>query len=504
MPGKRCEDVRVSAVKDVRLEVRRQVERVTPATSGVRMALIVTRREVRDSFRDWRIIIPILLLTLFFPLLMNFTAGRLLDFVTGFGAEIIGTRLIPFLLLVVGFFPTSFSLVIALETFVGEKERNSLEPLLATPLTNAQIYLGKMLASMIPPLFASYLGILVYLVGLWYTVGWQPSWQLLAQTVILTTVQALVMVAAAVIVSSQTTTTRAANLLASFIIVPMALLVQFEAIVMFWGNHDGLWWLIMALVAVAAILIRMGIHVFDREELLGRDIDHIRVGWALRTFWRRFSGRGEGGYPGPILWYRQTLALIPQLKQPFVAILASFAGAIVLGLFLADRFSFSQETQAFLKQADLAANLAQLEGMLSGLPTLLFVHNLRVVVIAVILGAFTFGVLAIGVFMLPWTLLTFVAAQLQVAGGSAFSFLLATVAPHGVVELPVLLLLAAAALRWQTAVIAPGQGRSLSETWIVGSADFVRLLLGVGGPLLLVAAFLEAYVTPITVRLIYG
>lgn len=504
MPGRQCEDDDVSTVEDSRLEVTRQVKRVAPATSSLRMALIVTRREVRDSFRDWRIIIPILLLTLFFPLLMNFTAGRLLDFVTGFGAEIIGTRLIPFLLLVVGFFPTSFSLVIALETFVGEKERSSLEPLLATPLTNAQIYVGKMLASMIPPLSASYLGIVVYLVGLWLTIGWQASWQLLAQTFILTTVQAVVMVAAAVIVSSQTTTTRAANLLASFIIVPMALLVQFEAIVMFWGNHDGLWWLILALVAVAAILIRMGIHVFDREELLGRDLDHIRVGWALRTFWKQFSGRGDDGYPGPIRWYRQTLSLIAQLRQPFLAVTGGFVGAIVLGLFLADRFSFSQETQTYLREANLAANLAQLEGVLSGLPTLLFVHNLRVVIIAIILGAFTFGVLAIGVFMLPWTLLTFVAAQLQSAGGSAVAFLLATVAPHGVVELPVLLLLAAAALRWQTAVIAPGQGRSLSEAWITGSADFFRLFVGIGVPLLLLAAFLEAYVTPIAVRLIYG
>lgn len=494
----------MNTVEKVGFWVRGQVEGLAPATDSLRMALIVTRREVRDSFRDWRIIIPILLLTLFFPLLMNFTAGRLLDFVTGFGAEIIGTRLIPFLLLVVGFFPTSFSLVIALETFVGEKERSSLEPLLATPLTNAQIYLGKVLASMIPPLFASYLGIVVYLVGLWYTIGWQPSWQLLTQTLLLTTIQGIVMVAAAVIVSSQTTTTRAANLLASFIIVPMALLVQFEAVVMFWGNHDGLWWLILALVAVAAILVRMGIHVFDREELLGRDIDHIRVGWALRMFWRRYSGRGEGGYPGPIRWYRQTLALIPQLKQPFLAALAGFAGAIILGLFLADRFSLSDEMQVFLRQADIAANLAQLEGVLSGLPAMVFAHNIRVVIIAVILGAFTFGVLAIGVFMLPWALLSFVAAQLQVAGGSAFSFLLATVAPHGVVEAPVLLLLAAAALRWQTAIIAPAHGRSLSEAWIAGSADFARLFVGVGAPLLLLAAFLEAYVTPLAVRLIYG
>lgn len=50
--------------------------------------------------------------------------------------------------MVVGFFPASFSLVIALETFVGEKERKSLEPLLAAPLTNTQLYLGKMLAAL--------------------------------------------------------------------------------------------------------------------------------------------------------------------------------------------------------------------------------------------------------------------------------------------------------------------------------------------------------------------
>ena len=56
------------------------------------------------------------LLTLFFPLLMNFTAQTAVDFVTHYGAPIIAERLIPFLLMVVGFFPISISLVIALET----------------------------------------------------------------------------------------------------------------------------------------------------------------------------------------------------------------------------------------------------------------------------------------------------------------------------------------------------------------------------------------------------
>ena len=47
---------------------------------------------------------------------------------------------------------------------------------------------------------------------------------------LLITVEALVMVSGAVVVSSQTTSVRAANLLASFIIIPMALLMQAEAV----------------------------------------------------------------------------------------------------------------------------------------------------------------------------------------------------------------------------------------------------------------------------------
>ena len=79
------------------------------------MAMTVTRREVRDSFRDWRIMIPIVILTLTFPFLLTIAAREMLSFVNEFGAELIVRQLLPFLLLIVGFLPMSFSLVIALE-----------------------------------------------------------------------------------------------------------------------------------------------------------------------------------------------------------------------------------------------------------------------------------------------------------------------------------------------------------------------------------------------------
>ncbi|MEK6256292.1 MAG: ABC transporter permease, partial [Chloroflexota bacterium] len=185
-------------------------------------AFMVMRREVQDQMRDWRIIIPIFVLTILFPGLMNFVAERAVNFVQGYEAELIGERLIPFLLMIVGFFPASFSLIIALESFVGEKERGSIEPLLTSPLSDFQLYLGKLIAVMVPPIVASTIGIGVYLISVYRDLGWIPEAELLIQILLLTYVHALVMVSGAVVISTQATSVRAANLLASFIIVPMS------------------------------------------------------------------------------------------------------------------------------------------------------------------------------------------------------------------------------------------------------------------------------------------
>jgi uncharacterized membrane protein SpoIIM required for sporulation/ABC-type transport system involved in multi-copper enzyme maturation permease subunit len=471
----------------------------------IRMALVVTRREVQDAFRDWRIMIPIVLLTIFFPALMNFTAQRLVGFVEGYGAEIIANQLIPFLLLVVGFFPMSFSLVIALEAFVGEKERKSLEPLLTTPLTNLQLYLGKMMASLIPPLLASYLGMGVYLVGLWWTIGWVATPQLFVQTLLLTTLQGMIMVAGAVVISSQATSVRAANLLASFIIVPMALLIQAEAAALFWGNHAGLWWLILALAITVVVLMRMGLSIFNREELLGREFDRLNLGWIVRQWWWRFSGRGEAGrYPTPLAWYRQTVAIVPHLRLPGVTLLLALAGAVGLGVFMAHIYTFPVDFQEQLSGETFAANIGGFSLFTPAFPLYVFLHNLRVIALAALVGVFTFGVLGVLIFVLPWGVVGYLAAQFSLAGESPFTFLLAAVLPHASLELPALLLVFAAGLRWHAATIAPPPERTLSEAFLLHAADFARILVGLVLPLLLAAAFVEAYVTPVVLFYMYG
>ena len=457
-------------------------------------ALTITRREIRDQFRDWRIIAPIVVLTIFFPGLMNFTARQAVHFVAKYGANIVGDRLIPFLLMVVGFFPISISLVIALESFVGEKERRSIEPLLSTPLKDWQLYLGKLLASMAPPLMASYLGTLVYLVGVYRQVGWKPPLVLLVQILTLVVVQATVMVSGAVVVSTQTTSTRAANLLASFIIIPMALLIQAESVVMFWAQYNALWWLILGQLLLAGVLIRMGIAYFNREELLGRELDTIDLPGSARTFWHYF--RGEARTPGEWMT-REVPRTLHKLRIPLGLTALTLAGALLVGAGQAPRFPIPPEK---LQVENLR------EGNIQGLEVIplfsaggilvVWSHNLRSIILATLGGIFSFAVVGMLILMLPLMIIGYFLANLAVAGYSPLHIFAYFVLPHGIFEIPAIILAGAAILQLGATLMTPSQGRTLGAAWLNALADWARIMLALVLPLLLAAATMEVFITP--------
>jgi uncharacterized membrane protein SpoIIM required for sporulation len=472
-------------------------------SASLSRALIITRREVRDQFRDWRIIVPIITLTLFFPLLMNFTAGQILAFVGRFGADIVGERLVPFLLMVVGFFPISVSLVIALESFVGEKERFSLEPLLASPLNDVELYIGKMLAATIPPLLSSYLGIAVYLVGLALTIQWYAEPILLVQILALTTVQALVMVAGAVVVSSQTTSVRAANLLASFIIIPFALMVQGESVIMFWGQYDVLWWALFGLLVILFVLTRMGVKLFNREELLGRDLDEINLKAAWRTFSTAFIGAGRGrGISG---WYRlEVFPTVRRLAAPMAVLALMLAAAFIAGWMQAPNYRMPLADNGLRMIEGAGQRLADFGFMSPTGAAWVFFTNLRALSIASVLGMFSWGVLAIVLLMIPLGLVGFFTGQMAFIGVNPLVFLAAFVLPHGILEIPAALLAGGAILRLGASIIAPPPGKTLGDSWLAALADWAKVSLGLVVPFLFLAAILEAFVTPRVVLAVFG
>lgn len=461
-------------------------------------ALIVTRREVADMFRDWRILVPTVVLTVIFPYIANWGAGRMFSYLNQFQANLIGERLIPFLLMVVGFFPTSFSLIIALESFVGEKERHSLEPLLATPLTDLQLYIGKMLGSTIPPLVGSTIGITVYLVGVYRSVNWSPPAILLIQILLLTVIQALVMVAGAVVVSSQSTSVRAANLLASFIIIPMSFLIQAEAFIMFQANYSLLWWFLFGLLVILALLIRMGVHTFNREGLLGRELDEINLPAILKkllalTLARSHTGPRRSAWQ----WYRQeVLAVLWRLRREMLVVLVAMIGAYYLGIRYAEIYRFPPgllHTEEFSQR--FAQSLSDFG--LSGATGISFVisQNVRVLAVGSLLAVFSFGILMVLLLMVPVALTSFLATQLLWAGIDPLTTF-AAIIPHSLLEIPAAILAGAVALRLGAIVISPPPHKTLGEGWMEALADAVRLWLTVILPLLLLAALVEVKVTP--------
>jgi len=480
----------------------------------LRNALIITRREVRDSLRDWRIIVPIVMLTFFFPFLAQWVASGFSNFLSQYGAELVGERSIPFLLMIVGFFPISISLVIALETFVGEKERRSLEPLLSTPLTNTELYIGKTLAAMIPPLMASFGGMMVYLLSLLSgQLAWRPQAMLVIQIFMLTIVQALVMVTGAVVVSSQATSTRAANLLASFIIIPMTLLINAESIMMFLAPDaispygiGSLWAVLVGMCVVVVLFLRIGNTIFNREELLGRNLDSMNISGTIRKIGRYIRAVDDAGTPARNLleWYTKAIpySLRKQKRAVLVTLgvsLVAFVGGFAVGLvpewrIVLPQGTLSPRTVAIIN--DILTPTVQREAL-----TFIVGNNVRVLLAATILAFFSFGVMALVMTPTVYVVLGYIFSQL-VLSGSDLTVYFAALIPHGMIELPTVLLGTAVAFRLGAVVTRPPRGETVGHAVVVAFGDTIKLGLGVILPCLIVAALIEVYITFQVVQLV--
>src|SRR5690349_9166594 len=120
-----------------------------PGRGGAAMSIgairTITRREISDTVTDWRILAPMFILSFVLPLVLVSAANFAIRFIADNNTV---PLLVPFVMLLVGFIPASFSLITALETFVGERERNSLEALLAMPISDNDLYLGKLTSAL--------------------------------------------------------------------------------------------------------------------------------------------------------------------------------------------------------------------------------------------------------------------------------------------------------------------------------------------------------------------
>jgi uncharacterized membrane protein SpoIIM required for sporulation len=453
---------------------------------------IVARRDLRESTSDARLFIAMGSLTFIIPLLavagVTF-ASRVLG-ADGLG---IAERLVKIGAFFVVFLPASFSLVLALESFSGERERNTLETLFATPLRESEIYLGKILAVLIPSLSLSYSALLVYTVGVAVADHFIATDEL-GPLVLVTLGQALVMVCGATIVSSQTKTLRSANVMASFIIIPMSGVIQAEAVLIMSRLEWMLWGVALMLGVIALMLLRLGMVGFNRESILAKEsAPPDRRAWLRRL---------AASVPGPSRW-PYTLRHLP--RSVGGAFLRT-RGAIAVSTFLlvggaiagaaSERFSLvSGRPVALLLRAQLPAG----GELVAGTPHLfafILGHNLLVGLLMGVFAPVTLGVVGGLMLLVNGFVLGYLGGVF--AGFSALGYYACGTLPHGVIELIALVLAYAFALRIAATMVRPSQ-----RGWLLGMrlavADYGRGAV-VFVPLFIIAAFIEAYVTPLVLR----
>ncbi|MFC4122484.1 ABC transporter permease subunit [Nonomuraea zeae] len=178
----------------------------------------------------------------------------------------------PFFLLI----PVIVASLTASSSFVGEKERGTIEGLLYTPLTDRELVLGKVLASVIPSVLLTWASFLVYTV-LVNTLGaalmggvFFPTWTWAIIILALAPLVAFLATCLIVAISGRSTTMQGAQGTVVLIVVPVLALIA--------GQATGLMLfdtLIAGVAAAALLVIDVAVFVtvagrFRREPIVTR------------------------------------------------------------------------------------------------------------------------------------------------------------------------------------------------------------------------------------------
>jgi ABC-type Na+ efflux pump permease subunit len=172
--------------------------------------------------------------------------------------------------------PMMVSTVIAADSFVGERERKTMEALLHTPITNIELLLAKMLTAWLSALAVSLAGFVLYSIvanivgynimgGLFFPT---PMWLILVLWV--APGVAALGLGATVLVSTRVSTFQEAYQVGGIAVVPIvALVIGQSAGLMFFNEilavllGSGVWF-------VAGVLLLIGWGTFDRDGLISK------------------------------------------------------------------------------------------------------------------------------------------------------------------------------------------------------------------------------------------
>lgn len=172
--------------------------------------------------------------------------------------------------------PLMVPVTIAAYSIVGEKITRSLEPLLATPVSTAQLLLGKGLAAALPGVLTAWISYGIFLIfarifavsDRVFRIFIDPMW--LVAMFVLAPLLTVMAVNVGIIISSRTSDPRAAEQLGSLVILPLMVLFIGPLVGLIQLNSITFWVASLIVLVLDAGLLYLGVKLFQRETILTR------------------------------------------------------------------------------------------------------------------------------------------------------------------------------------------------------------------------------------------
>lgn len=168
----------------------------------------------------------------------------------------------------------SLPTAIASFSLVGEKVQKSLEPLLATPVSDGEILLGKTISALLPPIAAIYAGAVLFMALMdkqtYSTLGYSyfPNWSIGIILLVVVPLASLISVEVNVILSSRMSDVRAVQQLGGLMVLPFAGIYVASEIGLLTLDTNTLLTISGLMLVIVLALFFVSTATFRREEIL--------------------------------------------------------------------------------------------------------------------------------------------------------------------------------------------------------------------------------------------
>jgi len=235
---------------------------------------IVAAKDIKVFLRKRYTVFSLLL----FPVLIGIGLPFVLHLVISRQGALLGRQHLADLMNAFSFFfvigASAIPTLLASYSLVGEKVEKSLEPLLASPITDGELLLGKGIGAFLPSIGSLYIGSILFMVlsdlfthsALGYL--YFPNWTIGILLLVLLPAMSVLSVEWSVIVSAKATDPRAAQLQGILVVIPLFGIYLATEIGVIQLDTTAIWIISGAALAVDAVLFFLSTRTFQRDEIL--------------------------------------------------------------------------------------------------------------------------------------------------------------------------------------------------------------------------------------------